>query len=150
MKKEDKELLLKDLCARLPYGVKFILSGGNVNNIYTMKGIDLIATDEGVWDYGVTTKNTEPIEIKYIKPYLRPMSSMTEEEKEELKNLFDAEEVTSYSICYIEGGTLVEYLSPIPYSFCYKIIDWLNKNMFDYRGLIVKGLALEAPEGMYN
>ena len=74
---------------------------------------------------------------------------MTEEEKEELKTLFDAEEVTSDSICYLEGGTLVEYLSRISYSFCSEIIDWLNAHRFDYRGLIEKGLALEAPEGMY-
>ena len=63
-----------------------------------------------------------------IKPYLRPMASMTEEEKINYRAFFN-----------YDG---VEY--PDEY------IDWLNKNMFDYRGLIEKGLALEAPEGMYK
>ena len=62
-----------------------------------------------------------------IKPYLRPMSSMTEEEKGEYYNSYDWE--------YFEEGT----------SF-----DWLNENHFDYRGLIKKGLALEAPDNMYK
>lgn len=130
MTQEEKQLLLIDLCGRLSYGVKFILSGGNVNNVYTMKGIDLIVTDEGDWDYGVTAKNTEPIEIKYIKPYLRPMSSMTEEEENEYNSL------NAY-----EKGV---------FPHTEEAFDWLNENMFDYRGLIPKGLALEAKEGMYK
>ena len=125
MTNEEKELLLKDLCGRLPHGVKYILPGGNVNHTYTMKGIDLIVTDEGVWDYGVTTRNTEPIEIKYIKPYLRSMSSMTEEEE------------IYYSTVY----TTLKF---------YEKEDWLNAHHFDYRGLIPMGLALEAPEDMYK
>lgn len=79
-------------------------------------------------------------------PILRPMSSMTKEEKEELKTLFDAKDVTNDSICYLEGGTLEEYLSHISYSFCSKIIDWLNKHHFDFRGLISKRLAIEVTE----
>ena len=142
MTQEDKELLQQDLCARLPYGV--VVETQLVNVQRAKYPVLKVLQSYMLCDFMQTIENV------IHKPYLRPMSSMTEEEKEELKNLFDAEEVTSYSICYIEGGTLVEYLSPIPYSFCYKIIDWLNKNMFDYRGLIVKGLALEAPEGMYN
>ena len=52
MTQEEKDLLLKDLSARVPYGVKFTFG----NNIYTMKGIDLIVTDEWLWDYAVTAK----------------------------------------------------------------------------------------------
>jgi len=135
MTQEEKDLLLRDLCARSPYGVKFILSGGNINNIYTMKGVDLIVTDEGIWDYGVTTKTTEPIEINFIKPYLRPMSSMTEEEKKEFHHL------ASLQRNYLGDGNFYTH---------YQMIDWLDKNMFDYRGLIPMGLALKAKPGMYN
>ena len=63
MTQEEKDLLLKDITARLSCGVKFTLSG---NNIYTMKGIDLIVTDDGDWEYAVTAKGIRPIEIKYI------------------------------------------------------------------------------------
>ena len=123
MTQEDKGVLLKDLCARLPYRVKFTLSG---DSVYTMKGIDLIVTDEGDWEYAVTAKGIEPIEFEYIKPYLRPMSSMTEDEESEFEETL---QYTQY--------TLESY-------------DWLNKHYFDYRGFIEKGLALEAPEEMYE
>ena len=76
MTREDKELLLKDLCTRLPYGVKFACN----KNVYTAKGLDLIVTDEGDWEYAVTSKGIAPIEIDFIKPYLFPLSSMTEEQ----------------------------------------------------------------------
>lgn len=67
-----------------------------------------------------------------FKPYLRPMSSMTKEEYEEYYNI-------SYGITNI--GSKYRY---------YDLCDWLNEHHFDYRGLIEKGLALEAPEGMYK
>ena len=132
MKQEDKELLLKDLCARLPYRVK--VKSSRRRSLVTLS-LDVMT------DFHLGCS---------VKSYLRPLSSMTEEEKEELKTLFDAEEITSDSICYLEGGTLEEYLSRIPFSFCSKIIDWLNAYHFDYRGLIERGLAIEAPEGMYK
>lgn len=128
MTQEEKQLLFKDLSARLYYGVKFALSN---HNIYTIKGIDLIVTDEGDWDYAVTAKGIEPIEIKYIKPYLRPMSSMTVEEAYEYELLIDCSDYT-----YFKTSD--------------KVIDWLNANHFDYRGLIPMGLALESPDGMYK
>ena len=109
MMQEDKELLLKDLCARLPYGVI----------ILDRNGIHKLSVD-----------NTEFTDLfagkcKYIKPYLRPMSSMTEEERTEYLNA-----------C---GNEMDNPLSSPRYSG----INWLNKNMFDYRGLIPKGLAIE-------
>lgn len=132
MTQEDRNLLLKDLSARLPYGVKVKSSRRRESVTLSLD----VMTD---FHLGCS-----------VKPYLRPISSMTEEEKEELKTLFDAEEITSDSICYIEGGTLEEYLSRISFSFCSKIIDWLNAHHFDYRVLIPMGLALEAPSGMYK
>ena len=117
MTQEDKELLLKDLCARLPYGVKFMCN----KNIYTTKGLDLIVTDEGDWEYAVTAKDTAPIEIDFIKPYLFPLSSMTEEQQMEL---------TKFVANGIQGENI--------------LYDWYNKNHFDYRGLIPMGLAIDA------
>ena len=137
MTQEDKELLLKDLCARLPYGVKFACN----KNVYTAKGLDLIVTDEGDWEYAVTAKGIAPIEIDFIKPYLFPISSMTEEQREEFLNIQTEER-------QILLNALIEYKSgkydKIPIIAPYKQIEWLNKNHFDYRGLIEKGLAIDA------
>ena len=121
MTQEEKQLLLIDLCGRLPYEVKFEFTRDNVR---IAKGIDLRVTDEGKWEYFVTSKGASAVEITEIKPYLRPMSSMTEEEYKEF------------------GYDVLRYT---PREF-----DWLNKHHFDYRRLIEKGLALEAPEGMYK
>ena len=117
MTEKEKDLLIGDLCARLPYEVKFMCN----KNIYTAKGLDLIVTDEGDWEYAVTTKEIAPIEIDFIKPYLFPMSSMTEEQK---KKWF--------------------YTLSSDYHITYDTVDWCNKNHFDYRGLIDKSLALDA------
>jgi hypothetical protein len=130
MKQEDRELLLKDLCARLPYGVVVGYSGkdnpntldkmGKVIYVDIRFGMIQMQSESGI-SYGLPPS-------EFIKPYLRPMSSMTEEEKIDYQAFFN-----------YDG---VEY--PEEY------IDWLNVHHFDYRGLIEKGLALEAPEGMYN
>ena len=116
MTQEDKDLLLKDLCARLPYGVKFACN----KNVYTAKGLDLIVTNEGDWEYAVTAKGITPIEIDFIKPYLFPISSMTDEQKEDMIK----------SSCGIGSDK--------------NVFDWWNKNHFDYRGLIPMGLANDA------
>lgn len=69
-----------------------------------------------------------------IKPYLRPMSSMTEEERDEVKKHMKREQIVNV----------------VFYHATEKTYDWYNAHHFDYRGLIEKGLALEAPEGMYK
>ena len=132
MTQEEKELLLKDLCARLPYGVKFACN----KNIYTATGLELIVTDEGNWEYAITEKNIAPIEINYIKPYLFPLSSMTEEQRVEYQLLMDC--VSTYDYDY---GALIEEIK-----LCdnWRSIDYLNTYHFDYRGLIEKGLAIDA------
>ena len=111
MTQEDKELLLKDLCARLPYGVKGIITYNGDEDIFTVKGIFNI----------LFLSDTECCHIEDFKPYLRPMSSMTEEEKEELRTL---------------KWTKLEHYT----------VDWLLSHHFDYRGLIEKGLAIEVTE----
>ena len=125
MTQEDKELLLKDICARLSYGVK-------VNTPYNDAELIGIIKRKGFKkdvDYidAVTNKETYP--IRYVQPYLRPMSSMTEEEKLMYEGLMIGTDNVSYIL---------------------DVIDWLNAHHFDYRGLIEKGLAIEAPKDMYN
>lgn len=118
MEQENKQLLLKDLSARLPYGVK----------MWFQSAAAPIMLDEFILS---VVRNRD----ENCKPYLRPMSSMTEEE----------------AIEYVNCGNIIvdspqkNYLIPNP-----NCIDWLNAHHFDYRGLIEKGLALEALEGMYK
>lgn len=148
MTKEDKELLLVEFCTRLPYGVMCQVDDGaaGLNDGKLVKidiSKELVRFDA---DYYWETY------IDDVKLYLRPMSSMTEEEKEELFILSTMGN-TGVNTCWESFG--VEIISTHPrygdhYSTDYKVIDWLNKNMFDYRGLIEKGLAIEAPEGMYK
>ena len=126
MTQEDKDLLLKDICARLLYGVKV--------SIQDITGKYRTITERVFDTYAIQFINNNNI---LIKPYLRPMSSMTEEEYKEL------EEISNYY-----GFAPFEYID----DWCpnYDMVDWLDKNMFDYRGLIEKRLALEAPKGMYE
>ena len=136
MIQEDKSLLLKDLCGRLPYGLKVkcekysfpvtILYGGNIDEVKFIE--------------------TGGIENIYaIKPYLFPLSSMTEEQKKEISKRYNLHtyyglyiEITNHSEGYWDDDNscnLQDYLW---------LVDWFNKNHFDYRGLIEKGLAIDA------
>lgn len=132
---QEKELLLKkeDLCARLPYGVKVRGVFLNYN-----KDKDKILYEECDRELDYRDLNR----YESLKPYLRPISSMTEEELKEFAYTIlqqpDLDAVRNWQTLSID----LEELS--------KVSDWLNKKMFDYRDLIPKGLALEAPEGMYN
>ena len=123
MKKEDKDLLLKDLCARLPYGVEADCVGEYVK----IKYIDPHRSTAYISNLGKT--KWESIEV--ITPYLRPMESMTEEEEKE----------------YMDIDNL-SYTCPMDYAHIptSKRIDWLNAHHFDYRGLVPKGLAIAVTE----
>ena len=130
MTQEDKSLLLKDLCARLPYGIKV----GTTDNDDSL---------ENVWDIYILFNNTFDINVKLthcfedddrsidiseVKPYLFPLSSITEEQKMFLKQ-------QNWCIAISTRGTVETTIEGI---------DWLNKNHFDYRGLIKRGLAIDA------
>ena len=137
MNQEDKELLLKDLCARLPYGVK----ADCVSEYVKIKYIDPHRSTAYISNLGKT--KWESIEV--ITPYLRPMESMDEEEDNEWNGL----NIDPLLEAVKERHTRIEDLM-LRAKSQYKPIDWLNAHHFDYRGLIERGLALEAPEGMYN
>lgn len=129
MTQKDKELLLKDLCARLPYGVKVKL--GDNPNIF-----DLEYRIKFAAMYGDSDKLEDILDITNIKPYLFPLSSMTEEQKREYYSLKH-----EIPVCHYEYGDVVEEfeLYDSPESF-----EYLIENHFDYRGLIPKGIALDA------
>lgn len=114
MTQEEKDLLLKDLCARLPYRVK---------------------CRQFKLDSQICTLTADLLDkVDNLEPYLRPMSSMTKEERNDMREVLE----------------WVEAFGERFYDKTPEFYDWLNAHHFDYRGLIEKGLALEAPEGMYN
>ena len=138
MTQEDKELLLRDLCARLPYSLCVQDEYGEIDYVNY--------NDAHFANYFDSILNGK------VKPYLRPMSSMTEEEAKELSILCDITDVLSIKITdeYIDfevddGFSSIEtkiiWFNDIISSI--EIFDWLNKNHFDYRNLINKNLAID-------
>jgi hypothetical protein len=126
MTQEDKLLLLQDLCARLPYGVQCEI-GGLRYGPYTFTGDDV----------------EDLIDGRTFKPYLRPMSSMTEEERKEVNNLIKDNRPIPYGKINNKGMDNLFSSVAVTSSI---LIDWLNAHHFDYRGLIEKGLAIEINE----
>lgn len=140
MTTEEKELLLKDLSARLPYEVKCEYE--NTNDYSTLK---VISKDK------VTLRNNNSLwhscDIENVKPYLFPFSSMTENQKKEFNNL-----TTSIKLDSSEIGSAIDYNMDIDineYSYVsledmITCIDWLNAHHFDFRRLLEKELAIDA------
>ena len=132
--KEEKELLLKYLCASLPYDTIVNVDNGKYREDMKLRPYHIAAFNN--WD---------------IKPYLRPMSSMTKNEKRELQNILSNNKHGVYLKHDEEWEIIVDSYYPyIPLEGFTNGFNWLNKKKFDYQGLIPMGLALSAPEGMYN
>ena len=142
MTQEDKELVLIDLSGRLPHHVRV-----KVNDTQgIMDEIDIpneriFVSSLNPFLYGGAKVSWFTVNGDKIYPYLRPMSSMTEKEKYKLKCLFGGVPHDIY---------IYKPYTDISYNLFGEVVDWLNSHHFDYRGLIEKGLALEAPEGMYE
>ena len=141
-KQEQKDLLLKDLCARLPYGIM----ANYKNNIYVINEIDPACKDI---DYiTVRIQDTESlmcaesVMMENVKPYLRPMSSMTEKEKEELQNVLISNPISPY-------GELTNKCDNLTLHCAYGsflVMSYLYSRHFDVLGLIPMGLAIEVTE----
>jgi len=119
MTAEEEQLIFKDICARIPYG--------------------LIVHSLGLPHEQKLVGYIPDIEKYNIKPYLRPLSSMTEEEKEDVKPLFKLVWTDDNKrLLVVRQNKMAEYL------------DYIYSHHFDFRGLIPMGLALEAPSDMYK
>ena len=135
MIQNEKDLLLQDLCARLPYGIKFPITVKNpitsepIETTGTISDINRYGIVSFVWDYEgqeILVKNS--LHIKDVKPYLFPMSNMTEEQDKE------------YALLQTSPGK-----EGFLYAWnCANMMKWLIENHFDYNGLIEKGLAIDA------
>ena len=129
MTQEDKELLIKDLCARLPYGVVIHFdekTNEDDERLYGMR------------ENGGKFLINDAFYIEEVKPYLFPLSSMTEEQI----NDCPINETNLNIIKSNIGYGIIE----MPWRLSYLFVDWCNKNHFDYRGLIPKGLAIDATD----
>ena len=127
MTQEDKDLLLKDLCTRLPYGVKVIC--GTERSIFEV---------EAITSYSCVCPKDKNylhnIDDDEIKPCLFPLSSMTEEQKREYRK-----------VCELDTEILEKHpMDASPFPAMYNSQDWLDAHHFDYRGLIPMGLAIDA------
>ena len=114
--KEDEELLIKDLCTRIPYHCKVHYRGS--------EPVDL-------------TDYVRSVRLKDCRPYLRPLSSMTEEERSYIIDKCCIQN------SYMPGG---ESVSLMPVIAAEWLIDFYNSHHFDFRGLIPKGLAIAVTE----
>lgn len=139
MTREEKQLLLKDLCSRLPYGVICEDMEGKTRPLF-----GITPTQHFVVTLDGTNNGLKFCTIDCVKPYLRPMSSMTEDERKEFKDTFKGffqyfnRGIISDSRVWDKNeAVFVGELS------CSRLIDWLNAHHFDYRGLIERGLAIE-------
>ena len=127
MTQEDKELLLKDLCARLPYGVKCAIYITYERLTHDKETVFYVAGPNIVTLEG--NDRNECYMYWQVKPYLRPMSSMTDEEYDQL---------------YIDSRVKEDSVDILDaFANDLDAIDWLNAHHFDYRGLIPMGLAIE-------
>ena len=171
MEKIDRELLIKEISTRLPYKVKVQVFGWNEKKeevaiplkVYSINTDGYISLEYNHYD-------VETIYVEDCRLYLRSMSSMTEEEKLhiELKFHFSYRDGVLDNVHIFEAGGIYDrdgnYEPPTTYreirelnmNLILDFIHWLNKKMFDYRKddegktMIEKGLAIEAPEDMYN
>lgn len=144
MNEKERDLLLKDLCGRLPYGVKVSYSGHEM----TIRGVDVESKTVDVIDWGKA--RFAAVRIEKIKPYLRPLDSMTDEEVHEIgKILWDGfnrgVEIRTDCISIVDSN-----VNTFTFLEMQAVLDYLNKKMFDINLLIPKGMAVEMPKKMYS
>ncbi len=131
MTQEDKDLLLKDLCGRSPYGVKCCIYNFGGDTIRIKEDILWSVQGDNILTLKSYVEKGEAYMYHQIKPYLFPLSSMTEEQKEEYRKA-----------CDLDTEILSKHpMDETPFPALHNSQDWLNAHHFDYRGLIPMGLA---------
>lgn len=140
MTPEERKLLITDLTSRIEYGVNCLIERvDDFGPIHRNEKLTGFCNEERGYFYFDFCYGLNVDFAEKVKPYLRPMSSMTKEEKTEFTNY-----------CCVENTPLPTDSAWVELHKINECIDWLNSHHFDYRGLIEKGLALEAPEDMYK
>lgn len=150
MIQKEKQVLFKDLCSRLPYGVKMKVNDHLYGDIIVIPHsfIDMDSFDCHTEDF----KYEQLYSIEEVTPYLRPISSMTDKEMDMLFNILNIDEDEDEDWIKINDVLGIRFYFPSGkwIEDVMEAYDYLNSIHIDYRGLINKKLALEAPKGMYN
>lgn len=134
MTQEEKDLVFKDLCSRLPYNCIVSIAEG---------GIYGIQWDDATLNSYLLLQIKEEDAWEYVKPYLRSLSSMTEDEYQEFNKVR-----TEHSLKCLELGDKESF--ELGMRFQQEELTYLFQKHYDIYGLIPMGLALEAPNGMYD
>lgn len=147
MTQNEKDLLLKDLSTRLQYGVKVHISTWNEDTMeYEDKADEVYSINKD--GYIRTVNEDYEFEIEDVKPYLLPLSGMSDEQIEELKDLCNMYDPVHDTDPYEDWGMLliIKHCMDDEYhfKFNFKLLEFLNKNRLDYCGLISMGLAIDA------
>ena len=123
MTQEEKQLLLKELCSRLPYGVLCYINDDDTSTPRKLSRIEVDELDGVLLDFWTGREDCPSMQVylSEVKPYLRPMSSMTDEE-------------------------YAEYVRLVHEGYAHDTVDYLNSIHVDYRGLIQRGLAIKVTE----
>jgi hypothetical protein len=140
MTQENKELLLRDLCTRIPYGVKILIPSWDERKMEYVDRVDTLYSVNGD-NYVIATNDYYDFCVEDVKPYLFPLSSMTAEQ------LFEVQEILGKNEIEIEDGFLHIVDSDrntITYLEILALLEWFYKNHFDIYGLIPMGLAIDA------
>lgn len=130
MKQEDKDLLLQDLCSRLPYSVKILVQSWDEREMEYIDKVDVLYSVNGD-EYIKSINEDYDFNLEDIKPYLFPLSSMTEEQKKEFDQLLE-----------LELKAISDEIDPAQ-TTAFEV-DFYNKHHIDWRGLIPKRLAIDA------
>lgn len=141
MTQNEKNLLVKDLSQRLPYGIIVECNDddGSLPNMWKVVYINIFTED--LFLLNTETTATKLISVEDNKPYLFPLTNITDEQREEFLNIQSEERqnLMDALIRYRQGN----FDDKIPTIASYKHIDWLNANHFDYKGLIEMCLAID-------
>ena len=135
MTEQEKKILFQAICESLPYGLKCTTKARGWPGVYPICGC---IGNKIILDCPKEVEGDDIWLVQNIVPYLRPMYSMTEKERNEYLSIKMQE---------TERVALAEIYRPEAIS---EIMVWLISHHFDYRGLIPMGLAFPAPEGMYQ
>ena len=138
MTQEQKQLLLIDLCSRLPYGVKCQVQEDEFTYIGTLCKLEIDNANGNLLDFAESISGLDcQVYLSEVKPYLFPLSSMTEEQKNDCP-------INETTLNIINSNIGCYGIIEIPWRLSFLFIDWCNKNHFDYRGLIPMDLANDA------
>lgn len=149
MTQEDRELLIKEISSRLSYNVKVQVLGWDEENGEVEVPLKVYSINaDGYISFEYNHYNVETTYVEDCYLYLRPMSSMTDEEFENLR-VYSGLKYEQLDLASYQNGTykcLDFYLSEVSSYFVILVFDWLNIHHFDYRGLIERGLAIAVTE----